>query len=185
MRRVSHGRKPLTTLAAAVILAGAAALVPVGAPAQNVTPTPILRPQLVVQRMGIVMSESEARHQIAFRPFAPPRELVAIALLPPFAGADVRADRGVAYEYADEDERRYALAEWPAAGGNIDRFALLMPREPDCPTARTFPRGTAPNGIVWSTAHGLIMTLQTDGANDARTLRREWRRLIRRGVCGL
>jgi hypothetical protein len=172
----------IARLAAGTALAGAVTIAPLSGPAQ---PADLPRPQLVVERMGVVMSESAARREIGFHPFAPPREIIAIAVLPPFAGADVRANRGVAYEYADENKRRYALAEWPADGGSIERFALLEPLEPDCRAARTFPRGTGPRGIVWSTSHGLILTLQTDGANDARTLRREWRRLIRRGVCGL
>jgi hypothetical protein len=75
------------------------------------------------------------------------------------------------------------FAQWPANGGSVDRFPQLEETEPECPQARTFPRSTEPSGLVWSAA-GVIATLQADGANDARTLRREWRRLIRRGACG-
>jgi hypothetical protein len=147
------------------------------------TATPAPQPTSIIQRMGVAMSEPAARHEIAFRPFAPARRILGVALLPPFHGADSRANRGIGYEYADLAERRYALAEWPANGGTIARFAPLADAEPDCPDARTFSRGTRPNGIVWSTTRGLIMTLQADGANDARTLELEWRKLIRRGVC--
>jgi hypothetical protein len=133
--------------------------------------------------MGIEMSEQAARHGIAFRPFAPPRRIVAVALLPAFHGDDVRANRGIGFEYVDTAGRRYALAQWPANGGTIARFLPLDPVEPGCENARSFPRGTRPNGIVWSTSHGLIVTLQADGTNDAQTLGREWRKLIRRGVC--
>jgi hypothetical protein len=137
----------------------------------------------IVGRMGSEMTESAARHEIAFRPFAPARSIVAVALLPPFRGADTRANRGIGFEYADAAGRRYALAQWPSNGGTIAAFPLRDPNEPGCPGARTFSRGTRPNGIVWSTSHGLVMTLQADGANDARTLENEWRKLIRRGVC--
>jgi hypothetical protein len=137
----------------------------------------------LVARMGSAMTESEARHGIAFRPFAPPRRIVAVALLPPFHGDDGRANRGIAFEYADDAGHLYALAQWPANGGNVDRFAPLSEGEPDCSSARSFARGTKPSGIVWSTPHGFVMTLQADGKNDARTLGTEWRKLIRRGAC--
>ena len=91
--------------------------------------------------------------------------------------------RGIGFEYADLAGRLYALAEWPANGGTLAHFSPLGAQEPGCPDARTFSRGTRPNGIVWSTTRGLIMSLQADGANDARTLELEWRKLIRRGVC--
>jgi hypothetical protein len=137
----------------------------------------------IVGRMGLQMSEAAARHGVAFRPFAPPRKIVAAALLPPFHGDDTRANRGIGFEYTDASGRRYALAQWPANGGSVERFAPLEPRDPGCADARTFTRGTKPSGIVWSTPRGLIMTLQADGANDARTLEIEWSKLIRRGVC--
>jgi hypothetical protein len=133
--------------------------------------------------MGLVMTESEARHGIAFRPFAPPRHIIAAALLPPFRGDDVRANRGIGLEYTDADVRRYALAQWPANGGTLKRYGPLSEPEPGCPSARTFLRSRPPNGIVWSTPKGIVMTLQADGANDAQTLQAEWKKLVRRGVC--
>ena len=165
------------------ILAGAAAfaagpLVTAGAQSASAQTT-----TSIVARMGATMSEPAARHQIAFRPFAPPRRIVEVALLPPFHGDDERANRGIGFEFTGFAGRRYALAEWPSNGGTIARFAPLAEDEPGCTDVRTFSRGTGPNGIVWSTSRGLIMTLQADGANDARTLEVEWRKLIRRGAC--
>jgi hypothetical protein len=148
------------------------------------TPQPTPPPSAtIVGRMGVEMNESAARHEIEFRPFTPARSILAVALLPPFHGEDTRANRGIGYEYVDGAKRRYALAQWPANGGSLAGFALLENGDPGCTGARTFSRGTKPNGIVWSTPHGLIMTLQADGANDARILQAEWKRLIRRGVC--
>lgn len=147
------------------------------------TQPPATPPASIVARMGVEMSEPAARHEIAFRPFSPPRRIVAVALLPPFHGDDTRANRGIGFEYADANGRRYALAQWPANGGSITRFEPLAQPESGCADARTFSRGTTPNGIVWSTTRGLIMTLQADGTNDARTLEIEWKKLIRRGVC--
>jgi hypothetical protein len=144
---------------------------------------PVANPPSIIERMGMPMGEPEARHEIAFRPFAPPRRILGVALLPPFHGSDERVNRGIGFEYADVAGRRYALAEWPANGGTIARFAPLVEAEPDCPDAHTFSRGAGPRGIVWSTSRGLVMTLQADGANDARTLEWEWRKLIRRGAC--
>jgi hypothetical protein len=175
--KIAARRAVMTTigllLAAGIQAAAARTALPGVAP-----PTPS-----IIERMGVVMSEPEARHAIAFRPFAPPRRILSVALLPPFHGADERANRGIGFEYADLDGRRYALAQWPANGGSIDRFPPFAQTEPECAGARTFSRGQRPNGIVWSTSRGLIMTLQADGANDARTLELEWRKLIRRGAC--
>jgi hypothetical protein len=138
----------------------------------------------IVARMGHEMSESAARHSIAFAPFSPPRHVLVVALLPPFRGADVKANRGIAFEYADDTAtHRYALAQWPAHGGSIERFAPLRNGDAACTDARTFRRTEGPDGIVWSTPRGLVMTLQADGTNDARTLEAEWRKLILRGAC--
>ncbi len=137
----------------------------------------------IVGRMGMVMSESEARHGIGFRPFAPPRQIIAVALLPPFHGDDVRRNRGIGFEYIGPGKRRYALAQWPSNGGTISGYAPVENSNPECPSARGFARGGGPSGIVWSTPHGLVMTLQADGTNDARTVGEEWRKLVRRGAC--
>jgi hypothetical protein len=145
--------------------------------------TPAPQPTSIIERMGVTMTISAVRRAIAFRPFAPSRRILGVALLPPFHGEDVRPNRGIGFEYADFAERRYALAEWPANGGTLAHFRALSPQEPDCPGAHTFSRERKPNGIVWSTPRGLIMTLQADGANDARTLELEWSKLIRRGAC--
>ena len=144
------------------------------------TPQPA---RYAVARMGLAMPEADARHGIAFRPFAPPRRIVAAALLPPFHGDDLRANRGIGFEYDDGSDHLYALAQWPANGGSITQFAPLDPPQPACTSARSFSRGARPGGIVWSTPHGLIMTLQPDGKSDGRMLQREWKKLIRRGVC--
>lgn len=169
------------------LLAGATAacgwMAPAGADIFGPRPTPTPSPATIAGRMGVEVTRSAALHGIAFVPFTPPRAVVVVALLPPFHGEDTRANRGIAFEYRAFDGRRYALAEWPAHGGGIDRFAPHEPAEPECSSARSFPRGAQPNGIVWSTARGLVMTLQADGANDARTLESEWIKLIRRGAC--
>jgi hypothetical protein len=145
--------------------------------------SPAPRPTSIIDRMGVAMSETAARHAIGFGPFAPPRTILGVALLPPFHGDDTRANRGIGFEYADPAGRRYALSEWPGNGGTLTRFTPLDTEDTSCPDAHTFSRGTRPHGIVWSTSRGLIMTLQADGVNDARTLELEWRKLIRRGVC--
>jgi len=171
----------------AIVLGIAAALLSnaaVAAPREPTSPPPnTSRPLTLVERLGLGMPEWQARHEIGFGPFAPPRRIVAVALLPPFHGDDTRANRGIGFEYADDAGRRYVLAQWPAHGGNLASFAPFEHDEPGCSDARTFSRGAKPNGIVWSTPHGLILSLQTDGANDARTLEIEWTKLIRRGAC--
>ncbi len=133
--------------------------------------------------MGQQTSEAAARHGIAFAPFAPPRHIIAVALLPPFHGDDTRRNRGIGYEYIGRDNRTYALAQWPLGGGTITGFATYEPALAACGSARTFRRGTTPNGIVWTTPRGVVMTLQADGANDARILEAEWTLLVRRGAC--
>ncbi|MGD0474183.1 MAG: hypothetical protein ABSB70_13370 [Candidatus Velthaea sp.] len=168
-----------TGVGGALLAAGACAA---GAP-HGGGPSPAPHPTSIIERMGVVTNAAGARHGIAFVPFMPPRRILSVALLPPFHGDDTRANRGLGLEYEDLAARRYALAEWPANGGTLTRFAPLDQPELGCADARTFSRGTRPNGIVWSTSSGLIMTLQADGANDARTLELEWRKLIRRGAC--
>jgi len=137
----------------------------------------------IIERMGEPMTEAQARHEIGFAPFAPPRRVIASALLPPFHGDDRKANRGIGLEYIDAAGHRYALAQWPANGGTLDRFLPYDDADAECSDARMFSRGTKPNGIVWSTPHGRILSLQADGANDARTLNKEWLKLIRRGAC--
>jgi hypothetical protein len=169
-------------LAAAIASLAPAAPAPAAGIFGTLRPTPP-PPATIAGRMGVEMPESAARHGIAFRPFAPPRRILTVALIPPFRGDDVRANRGIAYEYIDATGRRYALAQWPSNGGGTSGFIPLPQPEPGCPDARRFSRGPRPSGIVWSTPRGLVMTLQADGASDARTLETEWRRLIRRGAC--
>jgi len=141
-------------------------------------------PPLMLDRMGERLSMADARRSIAFQPFVPARRIIAVAVLPPFHGDDGHATRGIGFEYADLENRRYVLAQWPRNGGTIAMFQDFPGDPPDdCPQARTFVRGTTPYGIVWTTPHGLVLTLQADGANDARTLEIEWRKLIRRGAC--
>ncbi len=144
---------------------------------------PAAADHLLVARLGTLMREAEARHAIAFRPFTVPRAIIGVALIPAFHGDDVRANRGIAFEYIDDAGHRFVLNQWPSNGGSLDDFDQIEPAEAECVDTHTFRRGTPPSGIVWSTPHGLIMTLQSDGASDAQTVRREWKKLIRRGAC--
>lgn len=153
------------------------------ADAQHFGWVPARTEQYAIARMGTVMPVREARRGIAFRPFEPPRRTIVTALLPAFHGDDTRRNRGIGIEYADISGRLYGLAQWPGGGGKLDGFAALANPDPDCPSARNFSRGTTPSGIVWSTPHGIIMSLAADGKTDARTLRAEWKKLIRRGAC--
>jgi hypothetical protein len=138
----------------------------------------------LLARMGsIVPTIAAVRRDVAFVPFVPARRIVGVALLPPFRGDDSRRTRGIGYAYDDGTGRRYVLAQWPRNGGTIDGFLPFAGDTAGCADVRTFSRGTTPRGIVWSTPHGIVLTLQADGANDARTLEIEWKKLIRRGAC--
>lgn len=173
----------MRTIALALIALALVAAVPAhaaDAPKQPAaTPPPTPSPWLV-GRLGLSTPEQDALEGIAFRPFVPTRVYKDVALLAPFHGNDVRANRGIGYEYEDRG-RLYVLTQWPANGGSLAGFPPLREGDPDCRDARSFP--VAGSGIVWSTPHGIVATLRPDGESDAKLVLAEWHRLVRRGAC--
>jgi len=169
----------MRTIALALIALALVAAVPAHAEEDAKKPPPTPSPWLV-GRLGVSTPEQDAMQGIAFRPFIPTREYKDVALLAPFRGKDVRAYRGIGYEY-EARGRLFVLTQWPANGGSIDGFPALPAADPDCRNVRAFP--IAGSGIVWSTPRGIVATLRPDGESDAKALVAEWHRLVRRGAC--
>jgi hypothetical protein len=161
-------------LIASLLLAVAAPALAASAP----SPTP----RSPLAHRGFVTDRATAEHAIAFRPFIPAGELEAVALEPPFHGAQVSANEGIAYAYRHA-ARTWILTEWPQNGGSIAQFATLGEVQPRCGALHAVGGSTHPRGVVWTTPRGLVMSLLPDGTADRRTLVAEWRRLIRRGAC--
>lgn len=145
-------------------------------------PEPTPTPPSPLAHHGFVTDRPNAEAAIAFRPFVPDPNPVAVALEPPFHGPQVSKNEGIAYAYRHAG-RTWILSEWPANGGRIDRFASLAERAPGCGEAHAVGGRTRPRGLVWSTPRGLVMSLLPDGSAERRTLLAEWRRLARRGAC--
>ncbi len=169
----------MRTIALGLIALALGAAVPAHAADDAKKPPPTPSPWLV-GRLGVSTPEQDALEGIAFRPFVPTRAYKDVALLAPFRGKDARVNRGIGYEY-EERGRLYVYSQWPANGGTIDGFPSLRASDPDCTSARAFPRDGA--GIVWITPRGIVATLRPDGESDANGLVAEWHRLVRRGAC--
>jgi hypothetical protein len=132
---------------------------------------------------GFVTEEATAEHAIAFRPFVPDQLPLQVALLPPFHGAQVSANEGIAYAYGRRG-RTWILSEWPRGGGTLDRFAPYPAvNDPRCGDVHAIGGSARPRGVAWSTPRGIVLTLSPDGSADPRTIVMEWQRLVRRGAC--
>ena len=79
--------------------------------------------------------------------------------------------------------RTWIVSEWPRNGGTLDTWAPLTVAGATCADVHAIGNSTAPRGVVWSTPHGLVLSLVPDGYADGRTVLGEWRRLVRRGAC--
>jgi hypothetical protein len=164
-----------------VLLAGALVAL-AAAPARAAATVSTPPPSSPLAHHGFVTDAATAERAIAFRPFVPHDPIDAVALEPPFHGAGVSANEGIAYAYRRE-ARTWILSEWPASGGSITAFAQLSGvAESGC--ALRVVGGTAhPRGVVWRTPRGLVMSLLPDGSADRRIIVAEWRRLVRSGAC--
>ena len=170
------------------IVLGACAVLfaPAGTRAQEATPSPTPTPPLI-ERIGLVVSETDALQRIAFRPFLPGRP-IETALLAPFhtvGQSDNPANFGIAFAYVEKGHT-FVLRQWPRAGGALGNFTPL-PIEPACRDSY-LTLGTLQDvqGIGWQTTR-FIFVLQADDAklvrDRGRALKAEWHRLALRGAC--
>jgi hypothetical protein len=133
------------------------------------TPAPQSTMTLLLDSRGVRVPLERAIEQIAFRPFVPGPQIAAVALIPPLGGVDRRESHGVAIEYASAGDA-LVLSEWP-------RLNFDVTGSPCAPVAYK------PDGLIWSTRNGLVMTLQADGAVQPSRIVREAHRLLQAGAC--
>jgi len=123
-----------------------------------------------------VTTLQKAVRLVSFRPVLPAANPLAIAIIPPLGNEDTIATRGIAFEY-DANGAPMLLSEWPAQSFRI-AFGKRDATDPPCALVRYMH-----NGVVWTTPHGIAMTLQPDGDATYATVEREARALLARGAC--
>ena len=136
--------------------------------------TPAPTAMLIASR-GVVTTLASARGRIAFTPQVPKRFL-AVALIPPLDVHRGSHAAGIAFEYRT-GRIRVMLSEWPRFGLSLTDAGPMAPERPCALIAY------APRAFVWTTASGVVMTLQPDGRAAAAAVAREAHRLIRRERC--
>ena len=140
-------------------------------------PAPVETPPPLASQRGVSMPFDNAVRRIAFRPFVPSRQLVDVALIAPLTGDDVKANRGIAFEYASLGDA-LLLSEWPKPSRQLTAGAAL-----DLGGAPCRPEKFKEDGVLWSTHRGVIMTLQPDGKIKPLRIMKEAQRLVRVGAC--
>jgi len=164
----SH-RRSIAALAALALAACAH-----GAQAPSDSPPPATG--LLIDKRGVVTTLQKAVRLVSFRPVLPAADPLAIAIIPPLGNEDTIATRGIAFEY-DANGAPMLLSEWPAQSFRI-AFGKRDATDPPCALVRYMH-----NGVVWTTPHGIAMTLQPDGDATYATVEREARALLARGAC--
>lgn len=160
------------------LLAAAAALIAlVACGHQGKTEPAASLPPMMIDDRGKVMPLEEAVKVIGFRPYLPPGQILAIAVIPPLGDLDTVANRGLAIEYVT-GRQPMLLSEWPNKQGYRLNFLGADITTTPCKMAHF-----KINGPAWTTRRGLLITLQPDGNVDAKTVDAEARRLMRLGGC--
>jgi hypothetical protein len=145
------------------------------------------KPLTLLEERGMLMSAQDAMERVAFHPFVPSPNYIAVALLPAAHGddKDVPQNRGIGFEYVTAGVA-YVLSEWPVFPTSLSQYPSV-PAMGTCTTGH-LNLGTPrhPRAYSWTTPT-LVFALQADvdpGVNpNPRALRAEWARLVRRGAC--
>jgi hypothetical protein len=148
---------------------------PTPAPSPTITPDAKASGLLIDQR-GVATTLARAVRVISFKPFLPRAVFRAVAVIPPLGNEDTPANRGLAFEYV-VGGRTMVLSQWPAQNFRI-AFA-----DHDVSATPCKPVPYSHNGVVWTTPHGLVMSLQPDGSAKVAQVASEARALIARGAC--
>lgn len=154
----------------------ACALIACGRSAPGPSDSPAPATGLLIDGRGVPTTLAKAVRQISFRPVLPVPDPLAIAVIPPLGNQDTIATRGIAFEY-DANGISMLLSEWPAQNFRIAFRALDATASP-CTIVRYMH-----DGVVWTTPHGVVMSLQPDGEATIATVRREAQALLARGAC--
>ena len=134
-------------------------------------------PPMMITDRGTVMPLEQAVTKIGFRPYLPPGQILAFAVIPPLGSLDTVANRGLAIEYVVGGQAML-LSEWPKQG-----FALTLGGK-NIATSPCVMAHYKIDGPAWTSRRGLLFTLQPDGNVNAKIVDAEARRLMRSGACG-
>ncbi|HEY9180116.1 MAG TPA: hypothetical protein VIO32_05315 [Candidatus Baltobacteraceae bacterium] len=139
---------------------------------------PQATPALLIQSRGVPVTLAAAVRKADFAPFVPPAQIVSVALLPPLSDEESkRRYVGIGMEY-ENDGDALLLSQWPRAGFHIAVGSADVTSRPCAPVAYK------PDGLLWTTRDGRVMTLQPDGTVLPSRIGREAARLLRAGACG-
>jgi hypothetical protein len=158
------GRAGLTAAAFAVLAACGR-----NDPSQRATPPPLL-----IESRGFTMPLDRAVTKIGFRPYLPPGQMLAFAVIPPLGNDDSTAHRGMAIEYV-ASRRAMLLSQWPK-----QQFTLAFGGRDVTSSPCTIVHFSA-DGVGWTARSGLMLTLQPDGKAGTGAVVEEARRLLRLG----
>lgn len=138
---------------------------------------PAPSPTLLIQSRGVPVTLEAAVRKANFPPFIPPAQIVSVALLPPLNDDEPkRRYVGIGIEY-ESDGDALLLSQWPRAGFDIAVGSSDATSRPCAPVVYK------PDGLIWTTRDGRVMTLQPDGTVLPSRLAREADRLLRAGAC--
>ena len=142
---------------------------------QSTAPEPTPTPDLLAGHLGVGMPFEKAIRGIAFRPYLPARQFLMVSLLAPLNGDDVRANRGIAIEYAAAGQA-LVLLQWPMHG-DIQLGSQQLGSSP-CDLVKV-----SPVSVMWTTRRRILMNLRPDGKVKPSHIFAEARRLLRHGAC--
>ena len=138
--------------------------------------TPGPAPTLLVASRGITMPLRNAVRYLNFAPFIPSAQIAGVAVIPPLSDDEKKRAPGIAIEYDDGGDA-LLLSQWPREGLRIAVGGFDATSRPCAPVAYK------PDGLLWTTRNGRVMTLQADGTVAASRVAREAGRLLRAGAC--
>jgi hypothetical protein len=133
-------------------------------------------PPLLIDSKGFTMPLSQVVTKINYRPYVPPRQILAFAVIPPLGGDDTPENRGVAIEYPSHGIA-WLLSQWPKQQFAIAFGSTNLSVKP-CAVAHYDT-----SALGWSSARGFVMTLQADGPAKPADVDAEAKNLIAAGAC--
>lgn len=131
---------------------------------------------MLIESRGVTMPLAQAVRKLSFPPFIPSAEIASVALIPPLNDDEDKREPGIALEY-ERDGDALLLSQWPRKGIEIVVAGVDATSRPCAPVAYK------PDGLLWTTRDGRVMTLQPDGAVAPALVAREVDRLLRAGAC--
>lgn len=133
---------------------------------------------LLIQSRGVPVTLQAAVRKANFAPFIPSAQIAGVALLPPLSDDPAkRRYAGIGIEYESNGDA-LLLSQWPRAGFDIAVGPVDATSRPCTPVVYK------PDGLLWTTRNGRVMTLQPDGDVLPSRVQREAERLLRAGACG-